>query len=397
MLPLDPESLWTDIRLEQARTGKVVNEEEALDMEARILVGFLSLKLNGKLNPTHAPALILQAATSPPLCLEPDVLVSRIANAALRSSALPVPAAFKLKSEVAQNEDDDAIKARDAKIMSLMNPHKSRPNHPSARLLEIIQRKQAGAAGQQAMMQHADPHAHANPFSSAQQTNQMQQAVQQQILQHQQQLQQIQQQHALQSQGQAPPQPQQYTAVQIQPAAAATAAVAQKDAEKGKKKNRRGDEETPAPPQTPEVGTVPLQKQPKRKASVGAITNSPSKKNKVLKKASESVEPSPASQQPVPLPNVQQLQQLQQQAQQQQAQQPSALETLLGAAFNQPQQQQAQQPSALESLLGAAFNQPQQQQGQQSGDSGFNLMGAMTSGFENLSTSDDSQQSTETW
>ncbi|KAG8854572.1 Transcription factor spt20 [Tulasnella sp. 330] len=330
VLPLDPESLWTDIRLEQARTGKVINEEEALDMEARIL-----------------------AATSPPLCLEPDVLVSRIANAALRSSALPVPAAFKLKSEAAQNEDDDAIKARDAKIMSLMNPHKSRPNHPSGRLLEIIQRKQAGAVGQQvqqqALMQNPDPHA--IPLSAQPNSIQQMHTMQQQMIQHQQQLQQIQQQHALQSQGQPPPQPQQYAAVQIQPAAAA-----QKEAEKGKKKvKQRGDEGTPAPPQTPEVGAQLAQKQPKRKASVTGITNSPSKKNKMLKKASESVEPSPAPQQPVPLPNAQQLQQ-QQQPPQQPPQKPQKPQQPQPQLQQQPQQAVAYQltPSTSTAIQSAA-------------------------------------------
>ncbi|KAG9001489.1 Transcription factor spt20 [Tulasnella sp. JGI-2019a] len=339
VLPLDPESLWTDIRLEKARSGKVVNEEEALDMEARIL-----------------------AATSAPLCLEPDILISRIANASLRSSALPIPAAFKLKSEAAQNEGDDAIKARDAKIMSLMNPHKSRPNHPSARLLEIIQRKQAGAAGQALTQNHPDLHPVPMPIPMQQQPASMHQmavAHQQQILQHQ-------QQQLQQSQGQPPPQPQQYAAVQIQPAA-----TAQKDLGKGKKKDKPKTEEgTPAPPQTPEVNTQSLQKQPKRKASVSGITNSPSKKNKVLKKASESVEPSPGPQQPLPLPNVQQQQPPQAPPQQQQpvAYQlpPSTTTAIQYANHNRkqsapPPKKQPTVPTVIKAESGGQTSQPMSQ------------------------------------
>lgn len=38
VLPMDAESLWTDIRLEQERSGKITTEEEALDLESRLLV-----------------------------------------------------------------------------------------------------------------------------------------------------------------------------------------------------------------------------------------------------------------------------------------------------------------------------------------------------------------------
>lgn len=35
---MDAESLWTDIRLERERSGKITTEEEALDLESRLLV-----------------------------------------------------------------------------------------------------------------------------------------------------------------------------------------------------------------------------------------------------------------------------------------------------------------------------------------------------------------------
>lgn len=38
VLPMDAESLWTDIRLERERSGKITTEEEALDLESRLLV-----------------------------------------------------------------------------------------------------------------------------------------------------------------------------------------------------------------------------------------------------------------------------------------------------------------------------------------------------------------------
>lgn len=38
VLPLDSESLWNDIRSEPGRSGKQMTDEEALDLESRILV-----------------------------------------------------------------------------------------------------------------------------------------------------------------------------------------------------------------------------------------------------------------------------------------------------------------------------------------------------------------------
>ncbi len=38
LLPLDPESLWNDIRIMQEKGGKSMSDSEALELEARILV-----------------------------------------------------------------------------------------------------------------------------------------------------------------------------------------------------------------------------------------------------------------------------------------------------------------------------------------------------------------------
>ncbi|KAG8984099.1 Transcription factor spt20, partial [Tulasnella sp. 427] len=142
VLPMDAESLWADILLERERSGKITTEEEALDLESRLL-----------------------AATSPPLCLDPDPIVSRIANTALRAGALETPTAFRKKDAAAENERGNAIKARQAKIMSLMNPHAAQPRLPRAPLFDVIQRKRAQPqplaphAPQHAPFQNPDPHA----------------------------------------------------------------------------------------------------------------------------------------------------------------------------------------------------------------------------------------------
>ncbi|KAG8905047.1 Transcription factor spt20 [Tulasnella sp. 403] len=239
VLPLDAESLWTDIRLEQEKSGKLPTDEEALDLEARIL-----------------------AATSPPLCLEPDLLVSRIANAALRSSSLPAPTPFRKKDVAAENERDTAIKSRSARIMSLMNPHKAQSTHPSTRLLEIIQRKQAEAAGHQSAH---NPDPHPVPITA----------------------------QAGQSQASAP-----------QPSSGPVPAAASQTKESKRIKQRRPDDVA-----TPTTPTEPTELDPaqsgkiKRKASLTAPTSQPLPKKKVQKREGTSIEPSPAPGQ-VPLPVV---------------------------------------------------------------------------------------------
>jgi len=70
--------------------------------------------------------VIPKAATSPPLCLDPDPLITRIVNTSLRDSAISPPAAFKRKQDAVNSEKDDAAKAQEGKIMALMNPHVAR-------------------------------------------------------------------------------------------------------------------------------------------------------------------------------------------------------------------------------------------------------------------------------
>ena len=69
-------------------------------------------------------------ATSPPLCLDPDPHVTRIANNMLRVSAPATPALLKRKVVAIEPEEDESEKARRAKIMQYMNPRINRSTIP---------------------------------------------------------------------------------------------------------------------------------------------------------------------------------------------------------------------------------------------------------------------------
>ncbi|KAG8927964.1 Transcription factor spt20 [Tulasnella sp. 418] len=221
------ETLWADIVLQYERSGKVLSDDIALDFEARYL-----------------------AATAGPLCLDPDPLVTRIANTAMRSSALRPPAAFRAKDEDEENSRGDAAKARHVKLMSLMHPHPM----PSSRLYEFIMRRNAtGPVSFQSQ--------EANPAASQ-------------------------------------------ATVPVATATSNPPIAASQGSEIKKAKKKSEPSETPQPPEPLELDHATGGKA-KRKAStsVGLPPSSQPAKKKTMKKASESAEPSPAPvAQPLPPP-----------------------------------------------------------------------------------------------
>lgn len=64
---------------------------------------------------------MMQLATAPPLCLEPDLHLTRIANHIMRVSAPTPPNTLKRKAAVME-EEDEIERTRRAKIMQYMNP-----------------------------------------------------------------------------------------------------------------------------------------------------------------------------------------------------------------------------------------------------------------------------------
>ncbi|KAF8074624.1 Spt20 family-domain-containing protein [Lyophyllum atratum] len=97
------ETLWADICSLSQRSGSKWTDRDALEVEARLLL-----------------------ATSPPLCLDPDPHLARIANHVTRVSTPTVPVSLKRKAAALDPEEDETDKARRAKIMQFMNPRQNR-------------------------------------------------------------------------------------------------------------------------------------------------------------------------------------------------------------------------------------------------------------------------------
>ncbi|KIJ65193.1 hypothetical protein HYDPIDRAFT_111086 [Hydnomerulius pinastri MD-312] len=114
------ETLWADLCLMNQRTGSNFTDPEVLELEAQILL--------------H---------TSPPLCLDPDPHLTRIANHTLRVSTPTIPISLKRKAAAITQEEDESDKARRAKIMQFMNPRLNRSHVPSYRILETLRQVRA--------------------------------------------------------------------------------------------------------------------------------------------------------------------------------------------------------------------------------------------------------------
>ncbi|KAF8621878.1 hypothetical protein AX15_007435 [Amanita polypyramis BW_CC] len=120
------ESLWADICSLNQRYGTKWTDMDALEVEARALL-----------------------ATNPPLCLDPDPHLARIANHVMRASMPAVPASLKRKAAAMEPEDDETDKARRIRILQHMA---MRPNRttPSFQLFDAIQKARQNREAQQA-------------------------------------------------------------------------------------------------------------------------------------------------------------------------------------------------------------------------------------------------------
>ncbi|KDQ19191.1 hypothetical protein BOTBODRAFT_63293 [Botryobasidium botryosum FD-172 SS1] len=117
-----PESMWSDLCSLNSRLNAQWTDEDALDIEARIL-----------------------AATSAPLCLDPDPIVTRIANAALRATTPARPLPFKRKAAATEKDGDEAEKAYLQKLAKMMNPRADRVFRPTFNLLNFNERRNGPA------------------------------------------------------------------------------------------------------------------------------------------------------------------------------------------------------------------------------------------------------------
>ncbi|CAL1715167.1 unnamed protein product [Somion occarium] len=137
VLTPNAETLWSEICLMNQKNGFHWTDQDALEVESKILL-----------------------ATAPPLCLDPDPHLTRIANSIMRVSAPTPPVSLKRKAAVME-EEDELERARRAKIMQYMNP-RIKPVVPSYRILDVIQRTkmqrvQAPAQGTAAPATHPIP------------------------------------------------------------------------------------------------------------------------------------------------------------------------------------------------------------------------------------------------
>ena len=118
------ETLWADICLLSQKAGNQWTDHDAVEIEARLLVSFVHCDVW-----THAD-ILAQMATAPPLCLDPDPHLTRIANNVLRASIPTVPVSLKRKASALDAEEHESDKARRAKLMQYMNPRQHRSHAP---------------------------------------------------------------------------------------------------------------------------------------------------------------------------------------------------------------------------------------------------------------------------
>ncbi|KAI0630606.1 Spt20 family-domain-containing protein [Trametes polyzona] len=99
VLTPNDESRWTDICLMNQKIGLAWTDADAIELEAQLLM-----------------------TTAPPLCLEPDLHLTRIVNATQRATTPPAPPSLKRKASALNQEADEVEKARRVKITQYMNP-----------------------------------------------------------------------------------------------------------------------------------------------------------------------------------------------------------------------------------------------------------------------------------
>jgi hypothetical protein len=79
-----------------------------------------------------------QVATVPPLCLEPDLQLTRVANNVIRATNAGPPTSLKRKASAIDPEEDDVEKARRARIMQIWNPRAHRPTRTAPTKLATL-------------------------------------------------------------------------------------------------------------------------------------------------------------------------------------------------------------------------------------------------------------------
>ncbi|KZT25138.1 hypothetical protein NEOLEDRAFT_1065767 [Neolentinus lepideus HHB14362 ss-1] len=98
------ESLWADICLLNQKTGNKWTDEDALQVEASLLL-----------------------ATTSPLCLDPDPHLVRAVNSIIKVSTPPAPKSLKRKAVVSEPEEHQLEVARKIRLSQYMNPKLHRP------------------------------------------------------------------------------------------------------------------------------------------------------------------------------------------------------------------------------------------------------------------------------
>ncbi|KZT34886.1 hypothetical protein SISSUDRAFT_1131519 [Sistotremastrum suecicum HHB10207 ss-3] len=101
------ETLWADICLLNSKRERKFTDREAIEIEAAVI-----------------------NATAPPLCLDPDVNLTRIVNTILRASSPTIPASLKRKQLALDPEEDETERAKRARIMQFMNPRYGKQQPP---------------------------------------------------------------------------------------------------------------------------------------------------------------------------------------------------------------------------------------------------------------------------
>ncbi|KAF7289062.1 hypothetical protein HMN09_01354400 [Mycena chlorophos] len=128
------ETLFADICALNRKHGDKWTDRDALEVEARILL-----------------------ATSQPLCLTPDLHLTRVVNHVMRVSTPTVPNSLKRKAAVMDPEEDEVEKARKAKIMQFMAPRPGRTHAQSYKILETIQRSRIQSSSKPSTPMAATP------------------------------------------------------------------------------------------------------------------------------------------------------------------------------------------------------------------------------------------------
>ncbi|KAF8329544.1 Spt20 family-domain-containing protein [Cantharellus anzutake] len=100
------EATWAELCSLNARDGGMWTDTDALNFEAKLLL-----------------------QNAPDLCLDPDPLVSKVANAALLVTTPPLSLPFKRKRSADDAFRDEEAKAQRDRMMKLMNPRAERGFH----------------------------------------------------------------------------------------------------------------------------------------------------------------------------------------------------------------------------------------------------------------------------